>query len=241
MLFRKAVLFIHGFSASYYENEYCINTLQRYPELDVYTFTMPGHETPIMRKVPYQSWVEKSEEVLLDLMKDYHTIYLIGHSMGGVIASFLASKYPKRVKKLVLIAPAFEYGSFEQNKADIQAFFERENRKGVVGYDTFLSKLRSVPPKQILEFTKLVKKYKSYIQKVKCPTLILQGNIDDIVPFSSSIYAYDSLKENRKYLTVLRDVRHQVFISDKKEEITNYIYQFLKWNQAFHQLKKDII
>lgn len=241
MLFRKAVLFIHGFSAHYYENEYCINTLQRYKELDVYTFTMPGHETPIMRKVPYQSWIEKSETVFLDLLKDYHTIYLIGHSMGGVIASYLASKYPAKVKKLVLIAPAFQYGSFEQNKADIQAFFERENRKGVVGYDTFLSKLRSVPPKQIIEFTKLVKKYKKCIQKVHCPTLILQGNIDDVVPFSSSIYAYDSLKNTRKYLTVLRDVRHQVFISKKKEEITEYIYQFLKWNQAFEQMKKDMI
>lgn len=241
MLFRKAVLFIHGFSASYYENEYCINTLQRYPELDVYTFTMPGHETPFMRKVPYQSWIKRSEDALLDLFCDYHTIYLIGHSMGGVIASYLASKYPKRVKKLVLVAPAFLYGSFDQNKADIQSFFEGETRKGVVGYDTLLSKIRSVPAKQLVEFTKLVKEYKPYIEKVTCPTLILQGNIDDVVPFQSSVYAYDSLRATRKYLTVLRDVRHQVFISHKKEEVTNYIYQFLKWNDAFHKMKKDVI
>ena len=241
MIFRKAVLFIHGFSATYYENEYCINTLQKYPELDVYTFTMPGHETPIMRKVPYQSWIEKSEEVLLDLFKDYKTIYLLGHSMGGVIASYLASKYPKKVKKLVLVAPAFEYGSFEQNKDDIKKFFERENIKGLVGYDSFFAKIISVPIKQLLEFTKLVKEYKIYIEKVSCPTLILHGNIDNIVPFSSSVYAYDSLQKNRKYLTILRDVRHQVFITNKKEEITKYIYKFLKWDHLFEKMKKDII
>lgn len=33
-------------------------------------------------------------------------IYLIGHSMGGVVASMLAGMYPDIVKKLVLLAPA---------------------------------------------------------------------------------------------------------------------------------------
>lgn len=240
MFFRKAVLFIHGFSANYYENEYFINTLQRYPELDVYTFTLPGHETPVMRKVKYQSWIEKSELELKKLFEDYHTVYIVGHSMGGVIASYLASKYPKIVKKLVLIAPAFEYGSFHQNKKDIQNFFERENRKGIVGYDTLFSKILSVPVTRIVEFTKLVKEYKQCIGEVNCPVLLLQGNIDDVVPFSSSVYAYDEAAGN-KYLTVLRDVRHQVFISDKKEEITNYIYQFLRSEKHFRRIKKDII
>lgn len=240
MIFRKAVLFIHGFSASYYENEYFINTLQRYPELDVYTFTMPGHETPFMRKVPYQEWIDRSEDALVDLFKDYHTVYLIGHSMGGVIASYLASKYQKKIKKLILIAPAFEYGSFQQNKDDITRFFDREGRKGIVGYDKLFQKILSVPVKQIIEFTKLVKEYKPYVAKVNCPTLVLQGNIDDVVPFSSSVYAYDELSGD-KYFTVLRDVRHQVFISAKKEEITRYIYSFLRSEHHFKRVKKDII
>lgn len=240
MFFRKAVLFIHGFSANYYENEYFINTLQRYPELDVYTFTLPGHETPVMRKVKYHSWIERSEEELKKLIDDYATIYLVGHSMGGVIASYLASKYPKKVKKLVLIAPAFEYGSFHQNKKDIQDFFERENRKGIVGYDTLFSKIMSVPITRILEFTKLVKKYKHCIGQVTCPVLLLQGNIDNVVPFSSSVYAYDQVRGN-KYFTVLRNVRHQVFITEKKEQITNYIYQFLRSEKHFQRIKKDII
>ena len=240
MLFRKAVLFIHGFSASYYENEYFINTLQRYPELDVYTFTLPGHETPIMRKVPYESWIEKSELELQKLMKDYHTIYLVGHSMGGVIASYLASKYPEKVKKLILIAPAFEYGSFHQNKKDIQDFFEQNNKKGVVGYDTLFRKILSVPFATLLEFTKLVKEYKHCISVVECPLLILQGNIDDVVPFSSSVYAFDEAK-GTKHLTVLRDVRHQVFITEKKEIICDYIYAFLKGKHRFEKVKKDIL
>ena len=240
MLFRKAVLFIHGFSASYYENEYFINTLQRYPELDVYTFTLPGHEPPIMRKVKYESWIAKSEEELKKLLDDYHTIYLVGHSMGGVIASYLASKYKSRIKKLVLIAPAFEYGSFHQNKKDIQDFFERENRKGVVGYDTLFSKILTVPITRIIEFTKLVRRYKHCIHEVQCPVLLLQGNIDNVVPFSSSVYAYDALM-GQKYFTVLRDVRHQVFISEKKELITNYIYTFLKSERKFEKQKKDIL
>ena len=48
----------------------------------------------------------------------YKEIYVIGHSMGGVIAAYLASKY-KEVKKLVLAAPAFQYFKFEGNKINI--------------------------------------------------------------------------------------------------------------------------
>ena len=34
-------------------------------------------------------------------------IYVLGHSMGGAIASELAKIYPEDIKKLVLWAPAF--------------------------------------------------------------------------------------------------------------------------------------
>ena len=53
--------------------------------------------------------IKKSEEKVEWLINNgYSNIYVIGHSMGGVIASHLATKY-RQIKKLVLAAPAFHY------------------------------------------------------------------------------------------------------------------------------------
>ena len=63
----------------------------------------------------FQRYNEKLEKII---NAGYSEVYIIGHSMGGVIASYLASKY-KQVKKLVLAAPAFHYLAFKGDKVDV--------------------------------------------------------------------------------------------------------------------------
>ena len=42
-------------------------------------------------------------------MENCTEIYVLGHSMGGAVASELAKLYPQVISKLVLWAPAFNY------------------------------------------------------------------------------------------------------------------------------------
>ena len=53
----------------------------------------------------YETWIKKAEEKIHEY-KDQEII-LLGFSMGGVIASYLASIY--HVRSLILVAPAFQY------------------------------------------------------------------------------------------------------------------------------------
>jgi len=41
---------------------------------------------------------------LLDALK-IETVFVVGHSMGGIVASYLAAEYPGRVKGVVLLGP----------------------------------------------------------------------------------------------------------------------------------------
>ena len=43
-------------------------------------------------------------------------IYVVGHSMGGVLASYVASRH-KEIKKWVLVNAAFNYINLKQNNA----------------------------------------------------------------------------------------------------------------------------
>ena len=54
-----------------------------------------------------KQWLMRAESVVRTQCARKLPVYLVGFSMGGVIASWLASRYP--IEKLALIAPAFTY------------------------------------------------------------------------------------------------------------------------------------
>jgi len=51
-----------------------------------------------------QVWIQRAKDGLEPLIKENRRVWLVGFSMGGVIASHLASLYP--VERVVLLAPA---------------------------------------------------------------------------------------------------------------------------------------
>ncbi|RKN79442.1 alpha/beta fold hydrolase [Ulvibacterium marinum] len=51
---------------------------------------------------------------------DLEKMTIVGHSMGAVLASAYASKYPKHVKKLILVSPAHLKEPFPEADKDIQ-------------------------------------------------------------------------------------------------------------------------
>ena len=237
-MFRTAILVVHGFCGGLWENEYLVNNLQQYHNLDVYAYTLPDHEKDFLSKANYRDWINDTERHYLDLSKKYKNIILIGHSMGGVICSYLASKY--QVKKLILIAPAFEYLNFTKNKEDlknIKSIVKEKNNYSL--YKDFATKLIRYSPFVLNEFRKLVKENKDTVKNITCETLILHGSIDEIVPLSSSKYAYDCINTNKKYLKVIEGVRHRVFLSDKRDIICNYIYKFIKGGYTWKRMIKQ--
>ena len=237
MFFKKAVLIIHGFSGSTVDNEKLALYLEYESNLDVFAFTLPGHDKPFVSGAKYTDWINESEKQIEHLIKKYRKIYVVGHSMGGVIATHIANKYPQ-VKKLVLVAPAFEYKSFNQNKKDILKLKKViKDDANFSAYEILLSKLLLVQISTIAQFVKLIKKYKEDIKQTKIPILIVHGTIDEVVPFSSSQYAYDNVISKKKFLTEITSVRHAVFRSKKADEVSKYILKFinggLKWKKNY--------
>ena len=230
MLFRKAILIIHGFAGGTYDEEDLANYLELNKFFDVYQFTLPGHNKNLS-KVKYQEWIKSSEYKIEWLIKKgYNNIYLIGHSMGGVIATYLSTKY-RQVKKLVLIAPAFHYLNVTNGELSI-----KENLKvapkilETYGGDEIFARFLKLNISAVREFMMLVKKYYDTPRDVICPTLILQGNNDDIVPISSSKYVYNSLNKNTKKLVYINGVTHDTCRNERQEEIFEVIEEFLKYN-----------
>ena len=230
MLFRKAILVIHGFAGGTYDMEELANYLELNRTFDVYQFTLPGHDKNLS-KVKYEEWIKASEEKVEMLINNgYKNIYLIGHSMGGVIATYLATKY-REVKKLVLAAPAFHYLNIVNDKLNIKESLKVTPKilgqyKGAEIFARFL-KLNIGATKELMT---LVKKYYYTPSAVICPVLILHGTEDHLVPRSSTEYVYNELTKNTKKLIYINGINHDIFRNDRKEELFYIIEDFLKHN-----------
>ena len=70
MMFRKAILLIHGFVGGNYDYENLPNELQLYRNFDVFTFTLPGHEKTVVKGVKYQEWLDASVEKIKFLIEN---------------------------------------------------------------------------------------------------------------------------------------------------------------------------
>lgn len=229
---KKAILLIHGFVGGNYDYENLPNELQLYKNFDVFTFTLPGHEKTVVKGVKYQEWLNASVEKIKFLIdNNYKEIYLIGHSMGGVIATYLASKYPE-VKKLVLVAPAFRYFYFKDGKINIKNI--TSTIKNVpdlfknMGREKVVERIKKTPVTTMLEFTKLVDYCQNSIKKVNCPVLIIHGMNDKVAPIESTNLVYELISSKSNTLINIKDVTHDCFYGKRNIEVKKYIINFLK-------------
>lgn len=229
MIFRKAILIIHGFAGGTYDQEELAFNLELNKSFDVFQFTLPGHDKNLS-KVNYQEWIKSSEEkVELLINNGYNSIYLIGHSMGGVIATHLASKY-EQIKRLVLAAPAFHYLNVIKDDLNVKESLKKIPKVIDDYKDEFIGRFLKLDVSATRELMLLIKKYYDAPILVNCPTLILQGLDDHLVPKSSSEYVYNSLSRNIKKLIYIEGVDHEIFRSIKKDKIFNIVEKFLKYN-----------
>lgn len=239
-MFRKAILIIHGFGGGVYDEEYLSTNLEFIKNYDVFTFTLPGHDG-FPGKYTRFDWINSAEEQIENLINHgYKNIYLVGHSMGGVISTYIASKY-KEVKKLVLAAPAFHYLKFKNDKPDIieSIIFSPEVIKEYKA-DVIFSRWFNLPKHAVREFMNLVSENYKCPKDVYVPTLIIHGTKDNLVPSTSVNYVYNNLSSNYKELLEVKGINHDIFRSDRKEEVTNLIIKFFKGNcnKKYSEIKK---
>lgn len=227
MFLKKAILIIHGFGGGVYDEEFLAHRLELIKNYDVYTFTLPGHDG-IKTNMAEEKWVQKTEEMIKFLINNkYKTIYVIGHSMGGVLATRLASKY-KEIKKLVLLAAAFRYLEFKDDELNVVKSLTKVPSLAKEYKDEFVSRMRKMPIPSLKEFMNTIRHNEDSLKNIHIKTFIIQGTSDKLVPAETADFIYDLIPTQEKEVLMCEGVNHDIFRSNKKEQITNEIIEFLK-------------
>ena len=179
-----AIVFLHGWGQNIQMMEPIATPLEKTNRLII--LDLPGFGKS---EEPKEAWTLKQYAdmvyALLEKLKIKNP-YLVGHSFGGKISILYASEH--KVKRMVLLSSPFKVKMKKLPlKVKIFKFFKKipiiniftEKMKKHVGsldYRSATPTMRNVLVKHVN--TELVEEAK----KIKCPTFIIWGSLDDAVP-----------------------------------------------------------
>ena len=163
--------------------------------------------------------------------------HILGHSMGGCIAQQFAIRYPDRVSKLILLSTwcggphTVPLTTPEAQDADVmivQQFtktFIEANPDIIADFkDKFLK-----PPDSLtglIRLGEMLSHHDAYarLPGIKAPTLVITGDVDQIVPPKNSEILASRIPNAR--LVVFPDTAHDLF--EAGEELDQEVINFLK-------------
>lgn len=214
------VLLIHGFSGGPYEVEPFAQYIKECSDYLIVTPTLSGHGDALMMKgYKAKDWLMEVELAYRRLAKEVEEIIVVGFSMGGLLAMYLAVRYP--VKKLILLSVAAKYVSPSQLVRDFKEV-AADTIHGDIGsnkmFQHYLYKIRNVPFSATVEFMKVVRTVEPYMDKITCPVFLVQGKLDGIVPSQTAEYVLSRLTVAEKELYYSETGKHLICYCDDCEE-----------------------
>ncbi|KAF7476349.1 valacyclovir hydrolase isoform X2 [Marmota monax] len=167
-----------------------------------------GHSRPPDRDFPVD-FFERDAKDAVDLMKTlkFKKISLLGWSDGGITALFAAAKYPSYINKMVIWgANAYvteEDERIYQGIRDVSKWSEKARKplEALYGYD-YLAKTCEKWVDGIGQFKHLPDGNicRHLLPLVQCPTLIVHGEKDPLVPRFHADFIHEQVKGSRLHL-----------------------------------------
>ena len=226
----KACLLIHGFTGSPYEIEPLTKALQA----QGYAVEVPvlaGHGCDEdLQDVCWTDWIASAENALQTMVGKYEEIYVIGFSMGSLIAAYLSTKYP--VAKLVLLSPAIFYINYRQLFSNMSEAIKKKFIDSISQeFRVYIEKATNTPLRSVVDFRRLSQQLTPFLSKIEIPTLILQGKKDVVVKPESGEHVFQEIKSPYKKLIFLDQSPHIMCHGEESKAVNRYVIEFLQTDQ----------
>jgi carboxylesterase len=233
----KGCLLIHGFTGSPYEISPLAEHLAAHTDWLIRTPTLAGHgnQKASLKETSWKDWIASAEQELQKMVEDCEEVFVIGFSMGGLIAAHLATKY--QISKLVLLSPAVYYMDTQrlvkEVSGTIKDFFHHQS-SAFENLEKYKRKLGSTPLKAVLNFKKLVKELRPVFGNIQVPILIIHGERDNIAQPKGAHYIYDKVQSEEKEIIFLKKSSHVVCRDCESDIIFKKVDQFLHNKSSVH-------
>lgn len=187
----------------------------------------------------FETTIKTIENMYEQIINIYDYVDIIGFSMGGALASYLASK--GRFRKVILLSPSNIYINWKLPAKRAKILFDYYSHRKNSLSEIDMKKLKYDDKKSlnlllndlipnytinaIKTFRKIIKYCNLNLKRISSPTLILWGNVDQLVPFSSIKYV-SGFCDNVQ-IKILENISHLMLNSINNKIIINEICYFL--------------
>lgn len=224
------ILFLHGFTGSVRELQpFIYNLSQRRSDWHFAVPTLSGHGVKLnLKGINASHWLSDVENAYRLLAKKVDKIVVVGFSMGGVLALYLALRY--KVDRLVLLSPSLKYIDVKQLYI---AFIELlNNRKKLTQQQITLLKqniyqVQNMKIPTVLSFREVVNIVTPYITMIEQPVMIVQGMKDGLVPSETANLIYEKIASKEKKIYFSANGHHQICYSDDHLRWFEEAFQFI--------------
>ena len=231
----KAAFLLHGFATDINDYSSIIPFLKKRYDA-IFLESLPGHGlnaslSDFTTTNVFEYINRKYDEIKLK----YDCIDLYGYSMGGALATYLASR--NKVNKLVLLAPANKYinarifASRLKKEIDLISNGEMERHSNITENDKrsinvmFQDLIPRYNVNTISTFISIVRVCNEELKENNTKTLLVRGDLDELVPSSSSEYLKKYFKNMEE--VIIPDLGHLMLRSSHYRLIINEIKKFI--------------
>ena len=228
---KKAVLLIHGICSTPRHFDFLVSSLPE--EVTVCALLLPGHGGKVkdFGRTSMKVWREETEKALCLLEKEHEELFVVGYSMGTLLALEALPRHPK-VKGLLLLNPPFRpwvrwemvKRSFRFTKGKVEAANPHEaacvKSIGVELTPGVMAYLRWIP--RFLELLALCRKARRSKQKLTVPCKGFLGKRDELVSMRSEKY----LKRLPAEVRVSEEAGHFYYPAEDRNWMKNVLKEF---------------
>ena len=183
---KPAILLLHGFGGTPDELTHLRDRITT-EGFTVRDPLLPGHGEGRagLHRSRATVWLDGAREALTTLAEESDRIWVIGFSMGGLLAAHLAEH--DAVERLVLINTPVYYWNARVILADVGHALRRRKWERMRYYRRAVGR---VSARACVDFLRLLQRGKRQFAVVECPTLILQCRRDEVVRPCSAAYIH---------------------------------------------------
>ena len=235
----KPVVLLHGWGGNH--NSWYPLTKLLQQQFQVITIDLPGFgESELPTRVwDTENYAEHVYEFINQITKSPNNqITIIGHSFVGTLATILASRYPQILEKLILIDAKIVKPPNSLRKS----FYQMAARSGKIATAIFPPKTKAYFRQKLYaslgehdyeqitgvikqNFRNIIRKdYTKYLSHIKCPTLIVWGELDKDTPASDAKIIQDQIPHAQ--LEVIPESSHFAYL-EKTDTVADIIIKFI--------------